>query len=124
MPRKRKKKSPKSIQPPAPRAFSLPDIEAQALLDGNEILFGTRKVKIVRTVIAYEPCPEAGPGMWREAYVDEIVEAPPLASQRFAQAALEAARDRDMTASMFRALSAANFEAIERLRKRVHGDSA
>ncbi|KAB2919962.1 MAG: hypothetical protein F9K29_03645 [Hyphomicrobiaceae bacterium] len=120
MPRPRKRKT-KLIQPPA---YSLPDIERLALSDGNEVLFGTRKVKIVRTVIAYEPCPEAGPGMWREAYVDEIVEAPPLAPQRFARAALEAARDRDMTASMFRALSAANFEAIERLRERVHGSDA
>jgi hypothetical protein len=104
MPRKRKNPDPTRF------AHSLADIELIASNAGNEIYFGPRKIKIVRTVFTYDPFPEAGPGMWRETYVDEIVEA-----------ALEAAALKGLTPSMFRALSAANFEEIDRQRKRVHG---
>jgi hypothetical protein len=104
--RNRKKRRPHAL------GYTLPDIEEQAVHDGHEILLGPLKIKVVRTVIAYESYPEAGPGRWREVCVDEIIEA-----------ALEAAKLNGLTPSMFRALSAANFEAFEPLRKRV-GSSA
>jgi hypothetical protein len=61
---------------------------------GNDVLLGPRKVKIVRTVIEFVPCPEAGPGRWQASYVDVIVEE-----------AVDLAQIQNVTAEMLRALS-------------------
>lgn len=69
LPRKQQK------QPPVPRFWDLEQIEEWAAMFGNDVLLGPRKVKIVRTVTEFVPCPpEAGPGRWQASYVDEIVE--------------------------------------------------
>ena len=99
MPRKRQK------QPPAPPSWDLEQIEKWASMYGNDVLLGPRKVKIVRTVIEFVPCPEAGPGRWQASYVDVIVEE-----------AVDLAQIQNVTAEMLRALSC-NFEAIEQLRE-------
>ena len=105
--------NPRKRKPPKPVGWTLHDIERVASIDGNEVLLGPRKIKIVRTIIAFEPYPDAGPGQWRKAYVDNVVEA-----------ALEAAMIRGITAAMFRALSAANFEVIHELRERAVGNGS
>ena len=96
----RKRKSPK------PTGWTLHDIERIESIDGNEVILGPHKIKVVRTVIAFEPYLEAGPGHWRKSYVDDVVEA-----------AMEAAMIRGITGDMFRALTAVNFEVIDGLRE-------
>jgi hypothetical protein len=107
LPRKRQK------QPPAPRSWNLEQIEEWAVMFGNEVLLGPRKVKIVRVVTEFVPNPEAGPGQWQASHVDEIVEE-----------AVNMAKSHNMTAEMFRALSLASYEAIEQLRESVQGSRA
>jgi hypothetical protein len=71
MARKRRKQ----LEPERPYGRTLDIIEEDAARDGNEILFGPQRVKIVRTVVEYAPCPAAGPGRWQVVHRDEIVEA-------------------------------------------------
>lgn len=107
MPRKRLK------QLPAPETYNLHQIEAWASHVGNEVHFDQRRIIVTRKIAEYVPCPQAGPGQWRETYHDDLVDA-----------ALWAATINGITASMFRALQAIEFSttsAIEKLRRRVHG---
>jgi hypothetical protein len=60
MSRKRKKPT----EPVTP-AWTLPQIEEDAVRDGCEILFGPQRVRLVSTVVECAPYPEAGPGRWR-----------------------------------------------------------
>jgi hypothetical protein len=103
-------------QPPAPDTFNLHQIEAWASMVGNEIHFDQRRIIVTRKIAEYAPCPQAGPGQWRETYRDNLVEA-----------ALWAASINSITASMLRALQAIDLKttrAIKKLRPRVHGTSA
>jgi hypothetical protein len=100
-------------KPPKPAGWTLHDIERVASIDGNEVLLGPRKIKIVRTIVAFEAYPEAGPGHWRKSYVDDVVEA-----------ALEAAMFKGITAGMFRALSVASFEVVDALRETAQGKAS
>ena len=61
---KRKKQS----EPVTP-AWTLPQIEEDAVRDGYEILFGPQRVKLVRIVVEYAPHPAAGPGRINAAWV-------------------------------------------------------
>jgi uncharacterized protein YbjT (DUF2867 family) len=97
-----KRKKPHS----APHAWTLPQIEADAVSEGNEILFGPQRVKIVRTVVEFAPYPEAGPGRWQAVHRDGIVDA-----------AIDAARS-GITADMLTVLRESDF-ARGSLKKRL-----
>jgi hypothetical protein len=82
-----------------PHAWTLPQIEEWAVRDGNEVLFGPQKIKIVRVMFEFEPYQEAGPGRWRAWRVDEI-----------ADAALDTAGIYRITANMIRAIRPEDFK--------------
>ena len=111
----RKRKRPQS----APHGWTLPDIEANAAREGNEILFGPQRIKVARTVVEFAPYPEAGPGRWKAVHRDGIVDA-----------ALDAARS-GITADMLNVLRESDFargglkkRLVEwrSLIKEIHGD--
>jgi hypothetical protein len=55
--------------------LSLEDIEQAARNLGCELLHGPQKVKLVRVLYTYHPCPQAGPGMWECASGDDLLTA-------------------------------------------------
>src|SRR5690349_4125205 len=89
LPRKRRQ------QPPVPKTYNLHQIEAWASMDGNEVHYDPRRIRIMRKIVEYTPCPQAGPGQWSRTYLDDV-----------ADAALFAANINGITADMFRALQA------------------
>jgi hypothetical protein len=88
--------SPRPGQPQV--EVSLEDIERAAHELNCEVLFGPQKVKLVRVLYHYLPCPQAGPGMWRCCDGDELL-----------AAALSANALEGITPSMLRALQLADF---------------
>ncbi len=53
----------------------LHQIEAWASMIGNEVHYDPRRIRVMRKVLVYVPCPHVGAGQWREAYRDDLIEA-------------------------------------------------